>query len=323
MKMARRIFEGTMACGVLVGLCVSANAQAPEVWFAPTDNVSQHGEDFLVYFETPQTWAAALGRVHTFSVTINYLAGAPPNIVRRQLALLRSHGIKLDVEVPGIAIDKHQCGDGIEGMMWPGEAALNARHLKDIGAEVDTFSFDLPLVAGHVIHAPKACQLSVTDTARRLATTVREMRAFYPNARFVDQEVPTGMPVAKWTALLRQWLPAYRAASGENFYGLTMDAWWEFPWQDTVRQTTAILHENGIRAGMFFDADGKPGMTAQQFRTDAEHNVCAVRQAAIPLDYVEVANWMVMAVKNLPESDPLTLTSFLDWVAAGTGCPSP
>ncbi len=304
--------------------CRHGAAHAVDIWFSPTtDDATQGGPVFPQLYDYPDSWIHTIQQSKTFSVPAHYIMATPPEIVRQQFQFLRAHNIHVDVAVPGISADKNKCGSDIEGVMWHGEAALNAERLRNLGIEVDTFSFDLPLNAGYLQKGGHPCGLTLIEAAKNLAESAAEIRKYYPNARFVDQEVPTGMPVAEWATLLRQWIAAYRAASGENFYGLTMDAWWGFPWQDTARQTAAILHENGIRAGMFFDADGKPGMTAQQFRTDAEHNVCAVRAAAIPLDYVVVANWMVMTVKNLPESDPLTLTSFLDWVAAGTGCPSP
>ena len=197
---------------------------------------------------------------------------------------------------------------------------MMAGRLKERGVNVYSFSLDLPLTDGHLDKKDGACQLSVEDTARRLAETIRAFRQVYPNAKIIDMEVPTGIPVSLWTRTLTQWLDAYRRETGEDFYGLTMDVWWEFPWLETTRQTIQILRRRGIRAGIFLDADGHPGMTDATWINAAKQNGCNFRKAGLQLDHVVVANWMVMSVKNLPELSPLSLTSLLNWFASGASC---
>jgi hypothetical protein len=95
--------------------------------------------DFPRLFDDPQSWATAAKHVAIFEFPVNYLLRTPPTTVKRQLEWLRSRG---------------------EGMIWPGEAALMAQQLKELGAEVDFFGFDLPLTNGHFAQGPTACHLS-------------------------------------------------------------------------------------------------------------------------------------------------------------------
>jgi hypothetical protein len=308
---------------VVVTVLITASpvmAERPEIVFVPTDNVTQHGEDFPRLFEDPQSWSAAAKHVAIFEFPVNYLLRSPRMTVKWQLEWLRSRGIKLSVGIPALPVDKRICGDGIEGMTWPGEAALMGQQLKELGAEVDFFGFDLPLTNGHFADNRTACHLSIQETANRLAASVRELRRFYPQAQLVDAEVPTGIPLSQWRSALSEWLPAFRQASGEDLYALFMDVWWKAEWQDAVRETVRILAGQSIRSGIFLDATGGNGVAAKDWIADARANACALRGTKIALDYVSIANWLDMQVKNLPETDSDTLTGFLDWFAANGTC---
>ena len=307
----------------LSALCLPAGeaaAQQPEIWFSPTDNVTQRGRDFDQLFQNPPAWANSANRVSVFSVPVRYLLTAPAPVVKSQLAWIQSHNMKLAVQVPALPVNKHVCGDGIEGMTWPGEAAHSAKALQALGANVDYFALDLPMTSGHMSRGRKACRLSIQETALRLASAVKELRAVYPAVRIVDLEVPTGIPLAEWTTTLPAWLDAYRQASGENFYGLTMDAWWKFDWRRPAQATARILSSRRIRTGMYLDAVEGSNVAAANWTKAARRNACDLRATQIPVDYVVIANWMDMRVNNLPEGDPSSLTGVLNWFAQGGAC---
>jgi hypothetical protein len=297
-----------------------SKAEHPKIMFVPADNVTQHGTDFPRLFDDPRSWATAAEHVAAFEFPVNYLLGTATPIVKHELEWLRSHDIKLSVGMPALPVDKHICGDGVEGMIWPGEAALLARQLKELGARVDFVGLDLPLTSGHIARDQKACHWSVQETATRLAASVRELRRFYPQARLIDAEVPTGIPLSQWTSALSEWLPAFKQASGEEFYALFMDVWWNFQWQDAVHATLRVLADPHIRTGIFLDATGGNAVAAKDWVADAKANACALRSMKVSLDYVAISNWLDMQVKNLPDSNPDTLTGFLDWWAANGAC---
>jgi hypothetical protein len=297
-----------------------AVAEAPHLWLSPMDNVTQRGEDFPRFFTDPRSWTTVAKRVAVFKLPLNYLLSTPAETVARGVALLRADGIKLAVEISAVTVDKHICGDGMEGMIWPHEAALAARKLKARGVDVEYFAFDLPLTAGHISTDRRSCHLSIPDTANRLAVSVRELRAVYPHVRFVDEEVPTGIRSQVWLSDLAEWLLAYRTATGEDFDGLTMDVWWKFEWHDVVRESARMLAARNIRAGVFIDSTGGRTTTAVDWVADARANACAVRDLNTPLDYLVIANWMDAQVKNLPETDSTSLSGLFLWIGAGTKC---
>jgi hypothetical protein len=75
---------------------------------------------------------------------------------------------------------------------------------------------------------------------------------------------------------------------------------------------TRITHQNGVRAGIFLDGTG-PGANDADSITHYKQNALSVDQAKLPLDLVVIANWTPHPSRNLPESDPDTLTGFLHW----------
>src|SRR5208337_4509828 len=116
--------------------------------------------------------------------------------------------------------------------------------------------------------------LTVHETARRVASSVHALRAMYPNAKIIDADIPTGKPVDEWRAVLAEWLQDYEDLGGESFYGLSMDIWWAFPWRESVPATIPILKKHGVRAGIFIDAIGRPGLTAAMWMAAAKRNAC-------------------------------------------------
>jgi len=297
-----------------------AQAQAPEVWLAPMDNVTHHGEDYPSMFADQAPWGGVSGRIAVFGMPIHHLLRMPPEQAIAQLQWLRRHNIRLSLELPVLPVDKHQCGHGIEGMVWPGETRGAMQKLRALGAEPDYFGFDLPLTAAHLSKKPGACHLPVAEVAARLAQGIREIREFYPHTRLTDEEVPTGIPHQEWMALLSEWLTQVQQASGEQFYAMVMDVWWPSDWHERVRQSAQLLRSRGIRAGVFIDAVGHDDMPAGQWVADARRNFCDLRRERAPVDFVVVANWMDSQVHNLPDRAPDSLTGLAGWILSGAPC---
>jgi len=314
----------TLAASGAARQAMAEPAQAGDIWLLPMNDATQHSHDIDDIFDRPDGWPKAAHTARQIVLGGNYLVQTPAPRVREELARFKAAGLRLDVFLGVLPVDKSICGIGVEGLAWPGEAASYAAKLKRLGADVASFTFDLPLSDGHYLRADAvhhACNLSIAETAQRLASAIRAMRAFYPKADLIDVEVPTGLPTAEWIAGLSEWLDDFQRAAGEPFRGLVMDAWWAFPWQDTVRQTAALLHARGIKAGIFIDeSDGKT-MPAEQWLEGAKGHDCAVRASGAQLDMLVVADWSNPRVRNGPETDAATLTGLLDWVAENGACP--
>jgi hypothetical protein len=293
----------------------AAHAQHPDLWLEPADTASQGRQEFPRLFDAPQEWAAAASHTNVFFMTATNVNRTPEREVRRQLAFLAARHISLAVGIPGLPVDKHVCGDGVEGMVWPGEVRNLMLRLKQLNADPAYVSFDEPLSYGHFFQGRNACRFSVAETARHLAESVRVIRAAFPNVRIVEAEVPTGKPQGEWERALSEWLADYRAETGEDLYGLSMDVYWHHRWREAIPSTVAILRQARIHVGLYLHADAGPTTTAEQWVQLVRNNACGVRELGAMPDYLIVANWMIKAVKAFPENDPTSLTSVANWAA--------
>ena len=311
---------GTATNALLGPPAVAAPAIHPEIWISPTENLRQHGSDFREFFLHPEQWHQAAATVSRLSVTVRYLLTTPPEVVVHELKVLHSLGIPLDVSVPALPVDKHVCGNGIEGTVWPGEPTSYSRKIKALGVDVYSFSLDLPLTSGYREKRAQSCHLSIRETAERTARATADILAVYPNAKFVDVEVPTGIPASEWSTTLKEWVDDYRHNSGRNFDGFMMDAWWQSDWRSAALETVRVLRPLHIPVGIGINASGLDHAPASEWIQAAKANACAVRTARIPVDFVGISNWQNMGVHGLPESDPATLTGLVVWMARGSGC---
>ena len=293
-----------------------ANAQRSQVWLA----LSDQNTDYAKLFAEPRSWERAAKNSDVFSVGAAYVNRVERTVLAENLSFLNRIGLKLDVGMSALPVDKKICGDGLEGMVWPGEALATALRLKKAGALVASFSFDLPLTNGHISTASNACRFSIREVAARLALTMRALRSVYPGVKFVDVEVPTGMPASKWNEILGEWLSAIKAETGEEFSGLILDIWWEFPWQPTLQVSIDILHARGVSVGTFVDVDRGTGVDRESFPSLAKRNACGVIALSPSADFVVIANWMVLGVPILPDNDEHSLTSLVNWYKSDQRC---
>jgi hypothetical protein len=309
------------AIAVVILALPRGSLASPEIWLAPPDNIAQpNAIDFQGFVQSPQSWKNSAGHIRVLSITATYLLRAPPSDVQKLLRQIETYRLLLTVSISVLPTDKKRCGDGVEGMVWPHEAGEAAKKLKALGANVDSFSFDLPLTAGVISDAPQACHFSVQEAAALLAQSVRELRAFYPQAKMLDGEVPTGLPVERWSALLTEWLRAYRDETGTELDGFGMDVWYKGAWQEVVRETARILSDRGIPAGVILDASEGPNLSAAEWIDIAKKNTCELESAKIPLKFLVVANWLDLKVPSLPESDANTLTGMVNWISEPRHC---
>lgn len=308
-----------LAIQALVLLFVSGGqgyAQIPSVWMAlPSSN-----SEFETLFAHPASWGNARTHTQTFSIGAGYVRSTSQNQLANRAEWLVREGLKLDVGLPALPVDKHVCGDGVEGMVWPGEALALVRRLRAAGVDVHSFSFDLPLTNGHISHARNACRFSIREVARRLAETMRTLRMAYPDAEFVDVEVPTGIPRQRWVRILSEWLDDLRAEAGEDLAGFVFDVWWESDWQPVVEDSIRILRARGISVGSFLNADRGLGLDASTYPAAVKRNACRMRGLLGSRDFVIIANWMVPGVALLPETNPQSLVTLANWYVRPDAC---
>jgi hypothetical protein len=300
----------------MLALISASSVGAEEVWFAPPDDLPRFGQvamaDYPQLFEPNAKWAVAASRINVFSLDPFYVLRAPETELRKVLRFLASRHIALNVGLQ--ALPAENCGHDVEGIVSTVKEPLSvAQRLRALNAEVSSFSFDEPLEYGHVYAHRDACRFSVQEVAQRLSQTVEGVRAIYPNAKFIDYEPPIDLSAPEWASMLKEWLEDYRAATGIPLDGMGMDIDFRKPWLPVTLESTQILRAQGVKAGLFLNTAGGPDVTDESWMAKARQNIVDVERAKLPLDFVIIATWMHHPTRALPETDPLALTSLVNW----------
>lgn len=312
MRILRSIFVAFLTTILMAG---ASRAHAFDLWLAPPDSVAQRSRDFQLLFARPDKWSEAAKLIDTFSFTSSYLLRTPIQIARRQVELVQSLGMKVDVSISAVQVDKHHCGDGVEGVTWTGEPAEELQRLTAISSRIDSFSLDEPLTFGHFYSGPHACKFSIQETAARLRQSIADIRKYYPSAKLFDQEAlpKTASDGAVWPQILSEWLHLFNGPdNGHTFSGVMLDISWDRPWTETVSRTVNIIHASDLRAGLFLNSEHRA--SAAQWMASARQNWCALGKLQAEIDDVVIANWNDMTVPNLPGDNPLSLTALATWI---------
>ncbi len=303
-------------------------AAAVEVWFAPPDDLDRgpktYNHDFSHLFDPSPAWsgqadALVLSPLFTQSMFTKLV---PDDYVKHVTDFLENHHIALAVSIGAVQMDNAErtsgeCGGG-EGYTRPNRNNIIFNRLKRSGLNVQYVALDEPLTYGHQVDRKNACGFSIEEVAKRVAASISEIRKFYPDVKFVDYESGTVVPANQWLPEFQTWLKAYRQATGTPPDLVVFDVDWRKPWLEAVRPATAILHRDGIRAGIFLDGTG-PGTSDADAIAAYKRNMRSVDDAKLPLDVVLIANWTPHPERNLPESDPDTLTGVLHYYMAQHG----
>ena len=310
------------AASVLAVAAAPISASAQQLWFAPNDDLPRgpNGDlylnhDFPHLFDPSPTWDPKID-VFKISPKMGSVVG-PAEGLNRINAFLRGRRIALAVSIGAALMDNRnptpgECGFGVEGMSRPGRNAADFRRLKQLGIEIRYVAMDEPLTFGHYYSKKNACHYSIDDVARRAAAAIAEIRQYYPEVRVVDEEAPPITTTAQWNTDFPKWLEAYRRAAGEPLDAIVFDLDWSQPWQAVVAPGSRAARDAGVRVGIFITG-ARPGASDAEAVAAYKRNLQAVEASGLKFDLVDVANWTPHPSRNLPESDPDTLTSVLAW----------
>jgi hypothetical protein len=297
-------------------------AFAQQVWFAPNDDLARGpnhdrylNHDFPHLFDPAPAWDAKI-EVFGISPMMGSVVG-PVDELQRINTFLTGHHIALAVGVGAALMDNRErtegeCGYGVEGLNRPGRNAGAFQRLKQLGIEVSYVTMDEPLTFAHYYTKKNACGYSIPDTARRVAAAVAEIKQYYPNVRIVDEEAPSITTVAQWNADFAVWLKAYKDAVGAPLDAIVFDLDWRQPWQAVVAPSLRKARDAGVRTGIILDGTG-PGSSDADAVAAYKGNIATVEASGLHFDLVILANWTPHPERNLPESDPESLTSVLRW----------
>jgi hypothetical protein len=229
-------------------------------------------------------------------------------------------------------------GAGVEGMTsdtdYAREVVSTAQRWHDAGLPLTYFGMDGPFYFGYIYTHDK-CHFSIEDVARRAATTMKMIKALYPNIIVIDAEGPGADLPAKWLPDYHRFLEAFRSAYGAPIDYLDMDLHWTDTWHTGYRWVTAAkeiaddMHRQGLRVSLIVDAEdgawdpdvpppdpaapARQAMTADYWMAAVRKHIDLIKQNAIPLDAVDFESWMKFPRHNLPETDPQAWTSIVNY----------
>jgi hypothetical protein len=321
-----------------------------KIWFGPrqdyfdstTHSVTWTHFDFLGLLRPQAPWQGAARQIDAMMFNVTHASegfnqvGVPslPDI-RAMLAL---HQFKAGGGGSVVYTDGLCKGAGVEGMSsdkdFAREVFFTTRTWHDAGLPLSYFTMDSPFFFGYIVMKDK-CHFSIEDVARRAATTVKMIRTLYPNIVIIDAEGPGAELPAQWLPEYSRFLAAFRSAYGAPIDYLDMDLHWADSWHTGYRWVTAAkqivdyVHKQGVRVGLLVNAeDGEwdpdvpppdpkaspqTAMTAAYWMAAVHKHIDLIKQNAIPLDAVDIGSWMKFPARNLPETDPQSWTSVVNY----------
>lgn len=299
----------------------------PQIWFHPPDPVHRrvfaHEDDpgYLRLFHGSAPWARTAAHIAVFKIYAKYLLEGSKTDLRSEIAWLKEHHIGLAIEGPVLRIGPAESCGNTEGYTKVPLARLVIERLKRLGGVLDYWAADEPLFFGHAARPSfglDPCRWSIRKVAGRAAQFSTELRAAFPNAKFVDIEPISNFRGARWIGQFRKWVHDYWEATGTPFAGIVMDiAWWDkaVDWRARAFDLTRYLREARIPVGVIYDGDS-PEKTNRGWLDEARRH-WREYEALVggPPNIVIFQSWAPQPRKLLPETSPNTFTNvILDYI---------
>ncbi len=309
-----RALGGLLILGTLLG--PAAVSAAPRVWLSGVDPVVRahlpgaKPSDYEALFTDVAAWSRAVHEVAIFKTSTQWLAQGSDASLRRMIATLNQQGIALGVEALMMP-RRHVCG-AVEGYSAPGEIAVVARRLKQLGGSLKYAAMDEPLWFGHFDTSAKACQAPVSQVVAGLAENVKALRAVFPNVQIGDIEpfqglAGHGVQLADELAFAQ----AFRQATGTPLAFVHADLHWKEYDQTRMAALKAAFDGAGIRFGVIYDGNPED-QTDVAWTQNAQTRFSMVEQDPLtePDDAI-LQTWMVRPIHMLPETQPGTMTNLV------------
>lgn len=253
---------GSSASGaVSAGTDAAATAVQPVVWFAPLPPLRITGSrtyfgstDFMKLFTKQAAWPNAARQVSVFKLYGEWVAHTATYAeLRRAVSDLKRRKIPIAVETGPLPASP-QCGQGVEGFAG-GEGLWTASRIKAAGGTLRYVAFDEPFFYGSLYTGPNACGWNAHRVAQAVAAYMRGIRAVFPHVEFGDTEpLTTGAHVEHY----KEWIDAYRDATGESLAFLHLDLWYTLPrWPQLARELEVFARSRGVAFGMIYNGDGQ------------------------------------------------------------------
>jgi hypothetical protein len=323
----------------------------PQLWFAPmqghvdlaSQTVSWTYHDFLAMLVPDAPWQHAAHRIDAMMFDSTHAVegfsrnGVPsmPEIH----AMLTRIGVKA-AGGGGVVYTGGYCqGGAVEGTTgdkdYAHEVVATTKTWHDLGLPMNYFVMDSPFFFGYEVIYDK-CHLSIEDVAERAATTMKMIKALYPNIVIIDAEGPGPKLPAQWLPDYHRFLAAFRSDYGAPIDYLDMDLHWVdawhtgYAWVSAAKEIAEDMHKQGVRVSLIVDAEdqnwdpevpppdpaasARVAMTAEYWMAAVRKHIELIKKNAIPLDALDLEDWMRFPRNNLPEGDPQAWASVVNYM---------
>lgn len=324
---SRRLLAGIW---MLAALVLGAQAQRvttaakSQVWFVPGDDLEVGGKvghpDYGRLFAPGSPWQTGYGRVDVFQVRPPWVLRTSKEEVTQAFTFFSQHKIKVAAVIGSVLTD--DCGLGIEGFATPRQTEAYARAMKMMDLPLDYILVDEPVTWGHEYSGKNACQFSLEETAKRATQSVRLVQKYYPNAKLVLIEAPQALKGGPPELL--EFLHDWKQELGDFPSVVRFDIQWRQNWQKDTPGFVTMLSAQHLPFGVIWDGSNPQAQNGQQWIESAKANQAAFRTLIKqnPSEDV-IQTWSVQPERNLPESDPGSMTGYLKWFVTSHGTVEP
>ncbi len=338
LRMRVRLLALTVLATVTAGAAAVGDAHRPQIWLAPQSlplPPLARDEDFMQMFKPNAPWRVAGAHTQVFKLYGSFVAHATQpqisaivaDLKRRHIAIALESGV---LDVPNTP--RPPCGGLglIEGYGTPAQAKRIASMIKAAGGEIRYLDMDEPFYYGHFSSKPHACHSPIELLLQQAQPTIAAYREVFPDIVIGDTE-PTRFPAyADWQADLKEWLTGVRQVLGRPLAFVDLD----IPWTDdgghvpgaalpshepadaiTVYHALEGFKHRHLVGGIGLIEDGTPKDTtdAAWVHDARDHLQLLESQYHLRPEQQVFQSWMPHPSRALPETQPDTLTSLIDW----------
>jgi hypothetical protein len=314
------------------------DAHRPQVWLGPQSlplAPLARDEDFVQMFTPDAPWRVAAAHTQVFKLYGSFVGHATQpqidaivaDLKRRHIDIALENGV---LDVPNTPTPP--CGGLglIEGYGTPEQAKRIANMIKAAGGEVKYLVLDEPLYYGHFSSKPHTCHSPIKVLLQQMQPTIAAYREVFRDIVIGEGE-PTRFPAyAGWQVDLKEWLTGEREVLGRPVAFVQLD----IPWTDdgghvpgatspshqpadaiTVYHALEDLRRQHLVDGIGLIEDGTlKDMTDSAWVQDARGHLQLLEgQYHLRPDQEVFQSWMPHPSRALPETQPDTLTSLVDW----------
>lgn len=306
---------------LLPRLAVAQSGKATEIWLQPNSPYEakgfaklsgdpiwlKNGTDFWHFFSSANDANPILKDIKVIKFSPTFVGSASKAEMESIYKWLHQHNIQLAVGIEMLTPMAGGCGRHLEGFSASDDSVNGFLYkLKHTGADVAYFVMDEPLDFGSEVKARGACQASFEQTAENILSSVKKIKALFPNAQIGEVE---GVP---HTTNLAKWLAVYHSAMGSYPSVFFADVYWRFATDKQLESWSAITRQHHIRFGVIYNAGEQK--TSEEWAVAAQTNI--KRIISDPNIHVDIAlfqSWLPQPFHLLPANQVGTMSNMIQF----------